>query len=60
MRTIKENQGNKRELAGYRKMSNGEVVPMYTTDKVWLELKAKLIKKVEEIENGLKKEGGKA
>jgi hypothetical protein len=32
------------------------VAPMYTTDKVWLELKAKLIKKVEEIEKNLKQE----
>jgi len=43
-----------KELAGYRKMPNGDVVPMYTTDKVWLELKAKLIEKVEEIEKSLK------
>jgi hypothetical protein len=34
-----------------------DVTPMYTTDKVWLELKAKLIKKVEDIEKSLKKDG---
>ena len=45
-----------KELAGYRKMPNGDVVPMYTTDKVWLKLKAKLIEKVEEIEKNLKQE----
>lgn len=46
-----------KELVGYMKMSNGDLVPMYSTDKVWLELKAKLIKKVEEIEKDVIEKG---
>ncbi len=57
MNLIKQKQECNRELAGYIKTSNGDLVPVYTTDKVWFELKAKLIKKVEEIEKGFKKEG---
>lgn len=56
MSLIKQKQECNRELAGYMKTSNGDLVPVYTTDKVWLELKAKLIKKIEEIEKGFKKE----
>lgn len=54
--TKKAKLAQDKELAGYMRISNGDVVPMYTTDKVWLELKAKLIEKVAEIEQSLKQE----
>ncbi len=53
----KGKQESNKELVGYTKMQNGDVVPMYNTDAVWLELKAKLVKKVEELDKILKKKG---
>ena len=47
---MSKKQESNKELVGYTKMQNGDVVPIYSADAVWLELKAKLIKKVEEIE----------
>ena len=41
---------------GFMKTEDGRTIPMYSTDKIWLELKAKLIKKVDDIEQSLKLE----
>lgn len=43
-----------KELVGYKKYSNGVVVPVYNTDNDWIELRAKLVEKVDKIEKEIK------
>jgi hypothetical protein len=43
-------QENDKCLVGYKKMSNGDVIPMYSTDEQWLKIKDKLVNVVRTIE----------
>ena len=47
------------ELIGYKKTTCGKTIPMYSDDPDWIELRDKLRKKVDEIEDQLT-EGGEA